>query len=354
MKMAVLFIVWLYTGMLRLHPTSFQDAFGEEMTAVFKEALSDIQQKGWLSLLIWCGREFTTLFTAIIRQQWLSLSREKAIMSPILSANLAHDDDVERRETPLEIILGIFPFILFGLMFTLKGFDYHVPVTLMGHDIVIYLIVHIILIIGLGIGWVLRFPRWSYAYLGAVVIASGWLAGITATGFRLFGYTFGRGQWGWRGWLPLLALTAVMLLFTRSLQPLAQLFQGIQRDWTRLSFAIYAVLTWLFLDIAYDGKTWYDQTLYLSLNLFLLTLIFSGGAFFYLRGRRQWSRVLALPAAFILHVPISMLVTTLAGYSGSSLTAVGRLVLPLVWLVWASVLLWPGFVTHMWRRFRPA
>ena len=224
MNMLLWLMIRLYARMLRFYPAHFRDAFAEEMTAVFIEALSAIEQKGWLSLLIWCGREFTSLVTAIMREQWHSLRQEKAVMNPILPANYVHDADIARAETPLAIIAGIFPFILFGLMFTLKEVDYHMPLHWLIHGFVGDRIVHIILLVGLGIGWALRFPRWSYAYLGVVVMTSSWLAVTATPGFHLFGYTFGREQWGWRAWVPLLVLTAVMLLFTRSLQPLAQLF----------------------------------------------------------------------------------------------------------------------------------
>ncbi len=345
---------WLYAQSLKLYPSGFRDEFGKEMTAVFNEALSDAQQWGWLSLLIWCGREFASLLTLLIQEQWLSFRREEAIMNQILNVNHVDDADDTGARSPIswtEIMAGILPFILFGLLYTLKGINYHQP--WMRRGIPWELALHLFLLVGLGVGWALRFPRWAYAYLGVTLMFSAFLADTVTPGLRLFGYTFGRELWGWRAWMPLLALIVLMLLLTRSLRPLRQLFVGMWQDWTRLSFALYAALTWLFMGVAYDGKTWYNQTLYLPLNLFLLTLVITGGAFFYLRGRRQWKRVLALPAAFILHVPISTLVTTLAGYSGSSLTAVGRLILPLVWLVWASVPLWPGFASHMWRRFRP-
>lgn len=354
MKRLTRWVLRLFTWLLRLYPRPFRDEFGEEMTAVFNEGFIETQQRGWPTFLIWCGREFTGLFATLMREQWLNWRREDAIMNQMIPVNPSHDADDAEAETPFAIIAGIFPFILFGLMFTQKGLDYHRPLFWMGHSMYGYLIVHALLLIGLGIGWAKGFPRWSYAYLGVSVMTSIWLTGVVTVGLQLFGYTFGREAWGWRGWVPLLALTVVALLFSRSLQPLVQLFKGIQRDWTRLSFALYAALTWLFLGVAYDGKTWYNQTLYLPLNLFLLTLAITGGAFFYMRGRQQWPRTLALPAAFILHVPISALVTTLAGYSGPPLTAVGRLILPLVWLMWASVPLLPGLVSHTWQRFRPA
>ncbi|MCP4426460.1 MAG: hypothetical protein GY803_18355 [Chloroflexi bacterium] len=343
---------WLYAQGLKLYPSGFRDEFGDEMTAVFIEALSDAKQRGWLSLLIWCGREFASLFAGLIREQWLSLRREEAVMKAIEPINPPHNADIAETETPLAIVAGIIPFILFGLMFVLQGVNYHRPLSWMTrHD---DLIVLVILLIGLGIGWARRFPRWSYAYLGVAVIYSILLADTATPGFRLFGHTFGRELWGWRGWLPLLALTAVMLLITRSLRPLAHLIQGVRRDWTLLSFALYTALAWLFLLVAYDGKTWYDQTPYLPLNLFLQALALTGGAFFYMRGRRQWLRALALPIAFILTVPISALMTTLSGYSGAQTTAVGKIILPLLWLGWASVPLWPGFANQLWRRFRPA
>lgn len=354
MKRLTRWVLRLFTWLLRLYPRPFRDEFGEEMTAVFTEGFIETQQRGWPTFLIWCGREFTGLFATLMREQRLSRRREDAVMNQIIPVNPIHDADDAEPETPWAIIAGIFPFILFGLLFTLKGLDYHRPLFWMGHSMYGYLIVHALLLIGLGIGWVKNFPRWSYAYLGVSVMTSIWLKGVATVGLQLFGYTFGREEWGWRGWVPLLALAAVMLLFTRSLQPLAQLFKGIQRDWTRLSFALYAALAWLFLGVAYDNKTWYIQTLYLPLNLFVLTLAITGGAFFYMRGQRQWPRALALPAAFILHVPISALVTTLAGFSGPPPTAVGRLILPLVWLMWASVPLLPGLVSHTWQRFRPA
>ena len=270
-------------------------------------------------------------------------------------ANGAKPAPLSKQASWIATLAGIFPFLLFGLMFTLKGLDYHTSSSWMRHGMVGDLIVHAILIVGLGIGWALSFPRWSYAYLGVVLMTSNWLTGVATTGLHLFGYTFSQEQWGWRGWVPLLVLMVVMLLITRSLRPLTQLFQGIQYDWTRLSFAFYAALAWLLLLITYDGKTWYNQTLYLPLNLLLLTLTVAGGAFFYMCNQRLWSRALALQAALILYMPISALVTALDGHSefGSPPTAVGWLLFFLVWLMWMSVPLLPGVACHAWQHLRP-
>jgi hypothetical protein len=237
-------------------------------------------------------------------------------------------------------------------MFILKGIDYHATQSWMGPGIVGYLVVHTLLILGLGVGWALGFPRWSYAALGAVLIGSGWLAGVVTRGFRWFGYAFGSERWGWRGWLPLLVLILFMLALTRSLTPLRQLIQHSRRDWTLASFAIYAALSWLFLGVAYDGKTWYNETLYLPINLFLMTLALAGGAAVYMLGRRPWRRTLALPAALLLCVLISGVVAVFDGSTAFGLPATieQQLSLLFAWALWISVPLWPGVVGLAWRR----
>lgn len=344
----------IYRLLLRLYPAGFRDEFTEEMTDVFVRAMSDARQRGRLSLLLWFGQEVTGVLTVLARELWLRLRREDGAMNPLMSGNHVDDADISGAQTPLKIIAGILPFILFGLMFTLLGIDYHRPLTWMRNGMASFLIIHVLLLVGLGVGWAKRFPRWSYAYLGAVVMTSIWLAGISSFGYRLFGYTFGREQWGWRAWVPLFILTVVMLLVTRSPRRLARLFQGVRRDWTRLSFALYAAVAWLLLLVTYDSKSWYNQTIFLPLNMFLLTLLITGGALFYMQERRPWPRVLALQATLILFFLVSALVTTLDGHVefGSPSTVVGWLMYLLLLLMWVSVPLAPGVAHWAWRRLR--
>jgi hypothetical protein len=145
-----------------------------------------------------------------------------------------------------------------------------------------------------------------------------------------------------------------MLALTRSLQPPKQLILGLRRDWTLLSFALYAALSWLFLGVVYDGKTWYNETRYLPLSLFLVTLALTGGAAFYMRGRRPWPRALALPAAFLLGFLISGVVTSFDGSAALGLPAASeqQLLLLLSWALWASVPLLPGVASLAWRWLR--
>lgn len=356
MNVAVPFVIRLYTRMLHLYPTNFRDEFAEEMTAVFIEALSDVQQRKRLALLIWCGWELTGLFAGVVREQWHSLRREEAVMSPTNPVNHTSDTDQSERETPLAILAGIFPFVLFGLSYVLKGVNYHAPLAWLGrgtsgiHGYLGFIVLGLVLI-GLGIGWAQRFPRWSYAYLGVTVASSVLLADTATPGLRLFGYTFGREQWGWRAWLPLLALIGIMLLRTRSLQPVRQLFVGMWQDWTQLSFFLYGALTWLIIGVSYDNKSWYNNTIYLPLNMFLLTLVFTGGAFFYMYCRWSWQRVVALQLAIILYPPVSAAVEAL---DGNNFFASPDSVLAWLFLItiWFGVMFMPGALGLVHRAVR--
>ncbi len=67
------------------------------------------------------------------------------------------------------------------------------------------------------------------------------------------------------------------------------------------------------MGVSYDNKSWYDNTIYLPLNMFVLTLLFTGGAFFYMYCQRPWRRVVALQLAIILYPPVTAAVEALDG-----------------------------------------
>jgi hypothetical protein len=304
----VRWIVGVHAVLVRLYPQSFRAEFEHEMQAVFAQSVADTKQRGYLALLALCLRELFDLPLSLWWEYRHRFDKSRGTtMNQISDMNLTDDSDHAEPSPPtswIETLGGTLPFVLLGLLFTLKGVDYHIspPRPWLGHSMYWYLIIHTALLIGLGIGWAANFPRWAYAYLSVTLIMSMDLTNMRPYGLELFGYTFGREHWGWRAWIPLMALSIVMLLLTRSLRPLAQLFRGIWRDWTRLSFGLYGVCTWGILLMIYDCKTWYKNTAYLPVDLFLLALVFVGGAFFYMRCRRPWRRVLALQLAFILHL----------------------------------------------------
>jgi hypothetical protein len=146
------------------------------------------------------------------------------------------------------------------------------------------------------------------------LIYSWWLAGVAISGFRIFGHTFTHNeQWGWRGWISLLCVALVATLVSRSLHPLVRLGQSIWRDWSRLSFIIYGTLSWLALGVTYDGKSFYSEVNYLSVNVFIGAILYILGVLFYMRLRSDWASALALQAAFSLAFLSSMVIVALDG-----------------------------------------
>ena len=339
--------IHLYSWLIRLYPASFREEFGAEMTAVFTELVAGTMPKGYLALIILCLRELLD-FPMSLWQEYRHRNDRKgdANLNQVMQMNNRDDLNYGKLTSPtswVAILAGALPFILFGLMFTLKGIGYHAvpPMSWPRGSMSLYLFVYIVLLLGLGIGWAMKFPRWSYAYLGVILIISILLEDVVSYGFRVFGFTFGDELGGWLAWIPLLLLTAVMLLLTRSLRPLAQLVRGIWHDWTLLSFGLYGTISWLFMSAAYDNKTWYNNTIYLPLNMFLLTLVYTGGTIFYMRCRRPWKRVLALQLPIILFLLVSASIETLDGnmFHGTTRN-------PVVWFIiisiWFGLMFVPG------------
>jgi len=331
MNLVVRISIYLYSRLLRLYPPGFRNEFADEMLAVFIAAVSDAQQRGRLSLLTWCAWEFFSILIAISTERLRSLRGEETIMSQMTQINQPNDGANAKPESPLSILAGILPFILFGLISTLDGIVYQIQPSWASFATNGYQIVSAITLIGLGVGLALGFPRWSFAYLGFVVL-------------NLF----------WEQWIPLLALTVATLLLAHYLKSLNRLVQGIRLDWTLLSFTLYAALTGLFLLATYDLKSSYNQTIFLPLNKFLLTLVLTGGAYFYMVNQRPWSRALALTAALILWMPVSAVVAALDGHQEfvSPSTAFGWVSYIFILLFWTTLPLLPGIAQNLWLRFR--
>ena len=87
-------------------------------------------------------------------------------------------------------------------------------------------------------------------------------------------------------------MTAVIaLLLTRSLRPLLQLVTGVWHDWTRLSFGLYGLMSWL-VWVGVDE----NRSPYMTAYLVASTVVLTGGALAYMRGAKTSQRALALLA----------------------------------------------------------
>jgi hypothetical protein len=186
-----------------------------------------------------------------------------------------------------EALAGMLPFLAFGLGMIIYEI---LPRDLVAGPIGFwcYLVLYIIGVIGLGIGWVKGFPRWSYPYAGLVLFVKGW--------------------WGDRdnlsGWLSIgLASTilfwvmvGIILLVTRSLRPLGQFFRRIWHDWTLLSFGLYSLMPLVLLNVAFDFVTGNYPLPYPIVS----SLVLAGVALVYLRSSSMVQRASALLAGMTL------------------------------------------------------
>jgi hypothetical protein len=286
---------------------------------------------------------------------WQALSAEETLMERLSPSTRSEVGVEPPGATPRAIWTGTLPFLLAGLSVVLGAFFYPGFVPGLSHTAYVALALHALLLVGLGVGWAYRFPRWSYGYLGMTLMTSLSMGYAATPGLQLFGYTFGREQWGLLGWLTLLALAIALLLLTRSRQPLAQLVRGAREDWTLLSFALYGAVSLLMLGVSFDNYGWYNDSRYLLLNLLVLTLLFSAGALLYMQQRQGWRRVLALQAALLLVFPLGWLSRSVDGSSASSssMPAVyGALGYLLLIGLWVTPPLWPGLAKMMHERLR--
>jgi hypothetical protein len=203
-------------------------------------------------------------------------------------------------------LAGIALFVLWGLMLITEEFphEWAVPAWVQG-----FLIGGILALlpVGLCIGWIKSFPRWSYPYVGHVLIFSLYMVQVATPGLRVFGYSlFGRELWGWRAWIPFLVVAAVALAVTRSLRPLAKLFTNIWNDWTLLTFGMFGFMP-LVIFIGFDEV----DRLYSLYFMVILGLLMPAMALLYMRGSHPWQRTMALLIGILLTTAITAVAPTL-------------------------------------------
>jgi hypothetical protein len=83
---AVSLLTRLYAWLLRLYPASFRDAFGEEMTAVFSDALVDDPASIWSAIILF-ARELKDFPGNLLRQHWLAFKEDSNPMTTLAESN---------------------------------------------------------------------------------------------------------------------------------------------------------------------------------------------------------------------------------------------------------------------------
>lgn len=149
----------------------------------------------------------------------------------------------------------------------------------------IFLLTYLVLLVGLGVGWVKAFPHWSYPYAGLVLALTFLLVSQHDSEESLlvnlvFSLLFS---------LPFLLLVLVAMLVSHSERSLGKLAKGIWSDWTLLSFLFYGtaplVLMVAFVQIAFSSG---------FLFLGCATIALLAGAWVYLKVTNLWWRLVSL------------------------------------------------------------
>lgn len=287
------FILDAYSKMLNLYPRRFRGEFAIEMHTVFEQLVAEAAKEGALALILVCGREFMGMPINILQEFWHEFQGKETRMLPeniVLSS--------ERSATTGQVVMGSLPFVVFGLFLILLEIpiDWKLPAWLAAFASVIFVSLLLLPAIGFSIGWVQRFPRWSYPYAGMAFLMTLYIANVTTPGLNILGYPiFGREVWGWRACLPLGTAFVVALAISRSFQPFVRLFTNLWEDWSILSYFMVGFLP-LLIAVEFDEI----DRLYSLYFMVPLAVLLVGMVIFYLRGRHTWQRVLALTVGILI------------------------------------------------------
>ncbi len=355
-------LIRVYAALLRLYPRRFRAEFGDEMQRVFAHAVNDAARRGLVALVMVCVREAWELPPALAREHWSSF-REEGKMSAIPGTpEAAARQDVRSSDSWPAALATALPFLVYGLTFVLERIvtpDMYGRTGLPPAPLLVRLIGYLILLVGLGAGWVQGFPRWAYGTISLAFVTLLWWMDLAAPQLQSLGVSISNDWYerlGWRALIPFGLMAVTALVWTRSLHPLRQLVAGIWEDWTRVSLVLYGFFVWLMLVTGSDS---FHHPL-LNVSMLVSTCIFALGAGAYARVGGTWRGVAILLLALFASGWIGGLITS-GGYStvpsSSSLKQspwyLEALRIIVVMTAWVSVMYAPGLVGLIRRRFTP-
>jgi hypothetical protein len=273
----------IYSRLLLLYPRSFQNEFAEEMQVVFSESVEEAIHEGTLSFAFVCLKELGGLPFNILREFWHELKGRETVM--VTNESTTDTPTREEKMPRGELILGTLPFALYGLVSILTKTEFPFWSA--------YLSFFIFILLGLLIGVVKGFPRWTYSYLGWSMVMSWYWSMMPIFIQNVYSPVTHNQLWGWRSWIPLLVTLGIGSLVARSLHPLRQLFRGIWQDWTSLTLMMYTFGA--FVHLIYDE----NHHPYLFAFMIGSTLVLSIGAWIFLQNANTWKRIASILSGFI-------------------------------------------------------
>lgn len=334
----------LYSRLLSLYPREFHTEFADEMKTVFRDSLSEAMEGGILPLILTSAKELGGLPPSILREFWHELERKETIM--VMNEKVETRSAVNKGNRYWGALIGTLPFALFGIASILSRTRYP-------FNAYSYQAFYAVVLLGLLIGMIKGFPRWTYSYLGWSMVNSWYWSMMPIFIKNVYSPALHNQLWGWRSWIPFLVTLGIGSLVARSLRPLRQLFRGIWQDWTLLSLAIYAFVA--FASLLYDE----NHHPYLFAFIAATTIVVCLVVWASLKSDSSWKRVLFLLAGFVTALVLSNISYATQNYAGYYNLPPS---LPQPWyttafdgiiswiLLYSAIMYWPaliGLVRHM-------
>jgi hypothetical protein len=286
-------LIRVYAALSRLYPHRFRAEFRDEMQSVFADAVNDAAKRGLVALVKVCAREVWEMPAALVREHQSNLREEEQMSAIPVTREAASRQDAPSGASWSAALATALPFLVYGLTIVLERIvtlDMYGRTSLPPEPLLVRLIGYLILLIGLGVGWVRGFPRWAVGYISVAFVTMLWWMDLAAPHLRSLGIVISNDWYerlGWRALIPFGVMAVTALAWTRSLRPLGQFVVGIWEDWTRVSLVLYGFFVWLMLVAGSDS---FHHPL-LNASMLVSTGILALGAGVYARVGGTWRGV---------------------------------------------------------------
>jgi len=328
-------LVDLYSRLLDWLPPGFRDEFAEEMAQVLAARVREAGHRGRRALLwAFLGELF------VLPALWLyACQRERRVYRMETSGGNA---SVNGRDSWGATLAAVLPLIGFVGVSATAGIAHHVLGAV--HLDVLFrllwadalrigvapIIFYLLLLGGFLAAWLKGFPRWSYPYLGWLLLFL--VASLGSTGLD--------DPYLWRIWGPLLITLLIAISLRPSLKPLSSLAHGWKQDWTLSIFAVLGILEFLiwagFDEMPGPRSVWAT----------LCTAVLVVGAIAYMRISSRTGRVAALLGSMVASVALGAGVGAYYWHRPSD-SVIG-------WLVWFVILMAPALLSAVLSRLLPS
>lgn len=279
MKNPVSILLEVYACLIKLYPSRYRKAFGEERQEVFAQALEDASSRGNRAIFQLVLHELHDLPSSAIRA---NLHEWKAIVKNI--ENKLGDESLSW----VGLLLGVWPFLFLGPLMAIIPYLSRHAVSVFNMDTPLWLaMVFLSLMVGIFAGWKKGFPRWVYPYLVGLFFVI--LVPILGR-FSLLLRPNRLNPWINTGILlfAILGLGAMALFLLGRFPPTRKILTDVQNDWTRLSFGMIVFLA--FATGFYGG----DHPPPFGLGVWLPSAVVVLGAVAYLISRNRLIQVIVL------------------------------------------------------------